>query len=313
MDRPRAGGEPAAIASPFMLAAFSATQPQGFALKGFVPRDIQAACVRALPETTGFITGETLGAAPVIQYWDLASAASFQSLQPSQAFAGHSDVVFALADVPGPAPTFVSGGKDGCVFLWDMRRGRERVAAFGESPAGGGPPRATAAHITCLHVAEHLLLTGSTDRTVRLWDLRMAGAGASSGVPSLSVVPTQQVVLKLAVLPGTRTAAVSAMPNLHTLDFTDAAAPSECAQPAFGRPAALRVSLRGARRAASAPRRKAAPTPPPPPPPAELTLLETPWEDGRPPSAYHDIKWNAQGSALFAVGKNCTLDVYARV
>ncbi|KAL4424471.1 hypothetical protein ABPG77_006409, partial [Micractinium sp. CCAP 211/92] len=60
------------------LAGYTSGQPNGFAPKGMLQRDdmVAVAAVRALPETTGFVTGETIlvDRAPVavVRYWDMA-------------------------------------------------------------------------------------------------------------------------------------------------------------------------------------------------------------------------------------------------
>jgi hypothetical protein len=65
------------------LAAFMSGQQQGFGPKGTNSREdmVAVASVRALPETNGFLTGETVVVdnqpKPVVRFWDLACELRF--------------------------------------------------------------------------------------------------------------------------------------------------------------------------------------------------------------------------------------------
>jgi hypothetical protein len=116
-------------------------EPAGFAPLGAVVRaEAHAVALRALPESSGFVTGEALPRpggrgppVPVVQFWDAGAAGgSFAGLHPAQAFTGHKEPVTCLAPLPGGG-LFVSGAKDGCIFVWDLRQAR-RDAALGDAP-----------------------------------------------------------------------------------------------------------------------------------------------------------------------------------
>eukprot|EP00887_Chlorella_sp_A99_P005312 scaffold1.g5312.t1 len=288
---------------PLFLAAYTSSQarahclrilhgPNGFAPKGFLSRPESAAiaCVRALPDTNGFLTGETVNLgggqqSSDILFFDLAASTSFQSLQPSSVFRGHTDIVTSLARVPGEPSLFASGGKEGRISLWDLRT-PNAVAGFGvPQPDGGALAHGTAAvpsMVTSLDACGHLLFSSSVEKTVKIWDIRRApGKGAPaagsagrlwralrcSGVAAASrsracAPPALALSAAKVAANGTqRVAAVSAMSGLFTLDFASESAPV-------------------------------------------LTRVEPQWPGGRTPATYHDVKWNEGASVLYAAGKD---------
>ena len=115
---------------------------------------------------------------PAVRLVDLRSGASTHSL------AGHSGAVLSVAWSPRQENILASGGSDGTVRLWDIRRSagglgvldlEDSVGILGESGPGGGRPRHKGkAHVgACNGVAwtddgEHLVTTGHDER-IRLW------------------------------------------------------------------------------------------------------------------------------------------------
>ncbi|EFN58996.1 hypothetical protein CHLNCDRAFT_137639 [Chlorella variabilis] len=206
------------------LGGFTSGQPNGFAAKGFVAKDdmMAVATVRALPESTGFLTGETVfldrAQAPLIRYWDVAAAASFQSLQPTQTFKGHAQIATALRGVAGDANMFVSGDKGGAMLLWDLRS-PTHVGTFG-APDPAGHSMAHNLMVTSIESAGPLVISGSTDKSVALWDIRTLGQP-----PLAKVGADNMTVLKLALNAGRKTVVVSAVHTLRLLDITNPTAP----------------------------------------------------------------------------------------
>ncbi|KAL4437101.1 hypothetical protein ABPG75_004240 [Micractinium tetrahymenae] len=203
------------------LAGYTSGQPNGFGPKGLLQRDdmVAVAAVRALPESTGFLTGETIlvdrAPAAVVRYWDMAAAPSFTALQPTQTFRGGQGALpTALRGVAGEAALFVSGDKEGGMLLWDLRS-PANVGAFG---AAGS--KAHAAMITSIESGPGgLIVSGSTEKSVALWDVRQLAQ------PLSRVTADNMTVLKLALNPALNIVAVSAVNGLRLLDITNRAAP----------------------------------------------------------------------------------------
>lgn len=203
------------------LAGYTSGQPNGFGPKGMLQRDdmVAVAAVRALPETTGFVTGETIlvDRAPVsvVRYWDMAAAPSFTALQPAQTFRGGQGALpTALRGLAGEASLFVSGDKEGGMLLWDLRS-PTNVGAFG---AAGS--KAHASMITSIESGPGgLVISGSTEKAVALWDVRQLGQ------PLSRVASPDMTVLKLALNPALNTVAISAVSGLRLVDITNRANP----------------------------------------------------------------------------------------
>ncbi|MCJ1243868.1 hypothetical protein MMC30_001065 [Trapelia coarctata] len=124
---------------------------------------------------------------PAVRLVDLRSGASTHSL------AGHSGAVLSVAWSPKQENILASGGSDGTVRLWDIRRSagglgvldlEDSVGILGEPGSGiGGRPRHRGkAHVgACNGVAwtddGYFLVTTGHDERIRLWN---AAAGANA-------------------------------------------------------------------------------------------------------------------------------------
>jgi histone-binding protein RBBP4 len=95
---------------------------------------------------------------------------------PRGIFKGHTDTVEDVQFRPSSMNEFCSVGDDSCLFLWDARSGHEPII------------KVEKAHNSDLHCVdwnahdENLLLTGSADASVRLFDHRKISA-SGQGVP----------------------------------------------------------------------------------------------------------------------------------
>jgi WD40 repeat protein len=239
-------------------------------------RNVAAAAVRCLPGTTGFLTAESMAVGDgtlrhVVQYWDTGSFASNHASSlpsPLTSFMGHPDPVTALDVLSERGPgAFASGGKRGRVLLWDLRTAAS-VASVGNLEAKDGfvTPPAAGSIITTLASADNLLLVGSADRALRVFDLRRLAQGtADAAAPLATLQMNNEVVVRATVAPGALAAVVSCIPNLFAVD--------------------LAVDM---------------PT---------LTQLDVQWPEGRSSPGYLDMRWNAEGTLLFAGGQSNTLDI----
>lgn len=110
---------------------------------------------------------------------------------PIQKYAAHGYPVLDIA-VAQDNQTFASVGGDRSVFLWDVQNAQGTVRRFGSNTNQGHTSR-----ITCVAFAgdgDSVLVSGSDDRTVRLWDVKSRDAKpllvleeAKDGVSSLLV------------------------------------------------------------------------------------------------------------------------------
>eukprot|EP00037_Helgoeca_nana_P012355 m.112046 g.112046 ORF g.112046 m.112046 type:complete len:493 (-) comp21398_c0_seq1:50-1528(-) len=113
---------------------------------------------------------------------------------------GHSRAVKSVATAPGSEHVFVSGGRDGAVRLWDIRIAR-RVSKCGKSNrwapvndiacAHGTPNSYSCNSVTAVAYVgcDHLVASGGSDGTVKLWDMRRAGLGLRPPTPVVTVQP----------------------------------------------------------------------------------------------------------------------------
>lgn len=100
--------------------------------------------------------------------WDInAATKTDRTLQPLATFTGHTDVVEDVAWHCHNDNLFGSCGDDKHVFVWDTRKPGNN--------ASHSIPNAHTKEVNCLAFnpfSEYLLVTGSADNTVALWDIR---------------------------------------------------------------------------------------------------------------------------------------------
>jgi len=103
----------------------------------------------------------------LILVWDVNAPCSDKgAVQAAAQFRGHEGPVTDVAWCVHSPSVFGSVGDDGMLLLWDEKAGGAPT---------NKPARSHAAEINCLAFSphrEHLLLTGSADKTVKLWDTR---------------------------------------------------------------------------------------------------------------------------------------------
>ncbi|KZV58799.1 hypothetical protein F511_18636 [Dorcoceras hygrometricum] len=92
-------------------------------------------------------------------------------IQPRGIFQGHEDTVEDVQFNPSSSQEFCSVGDDSCLILWDARSGSSPIA------------KVEKAHSSDLHCVDwnpndlNLILTGSADNTVRMYDRRSLTSG----------------------------------------------------------------------------------------------------------------------------------------
>jgi len=113
----------------------------------------------------------------LVCYWDVqAATAHHKTVDPLHVFQAHSDVIEDVAFHCHQAHVFGSVGDDCMLNLWDLRAGDMR----------GKPMMQVKAHVkevNCLAFSpfhETVLVTGSADKTVGLWDMRNLSERAHS-------------------------------------------------------------------------------------------------------------------------------------
>jgi len=103
----------------------------------------------------------------LICLWDINTASKTnKALKPLRKFTGHSEVVEDVAWHQHHKHMFASCGDDKMVMLWDTRAKENKASQTWQAHKG---------EVHCLSFnpfSEYLLITGSADKTVGLWDLR---------------------------------------------------------------------------------------------------------------------------------------------
>ncbi|KAI8467135.1 MAG: quinon protein alcohol dehydrogenase-like superfamily [Monoraphidium minutum] len=186
------------------------------------------ACLRCLPGSNTFVTGESLKGAPgqpsageVVCMYDLGSALQAGvNAQPLRTWREHQDLVSCVSPVPGQPHIFVSGSRDQCIKLWDTRM--EHSAGALVAAAAGGSAAAHNHMVTCIDAAasEPLLVSSSLEGVVSAWDLRRMG-GQPVTQPVMSVQVDGNAVLKVALSdsPYQRLAAIATTLGVYALDL----------------------------------------------------------------------------------------------
>lgn len=176
-------------------------------------------CVKALPQDSGdtFVTGESSkqdGKHSVMLYD--ASATTLEKLRPVAVYEEHTDLITCLASYPNGDGIFFSGSRDCSVKIWDKRLA-ESVGSFGAAQPGG-KSRAHEMMITCLDSYDNMLLSGSLDKLVCAWDLRMLAPPAMAQ-PLRRIAVDTSAILKVAGCPGTPYVVASTLEGLHLVDL----------------------------------------------------------------------------------------------
>jgi mitogen-activated protein kinase organizer 1 len=120
-----------------------------------------------------------------------AKSTSTTTTTPIQKYASHGYPVLSIA-VTRSNQQFASSGGDRAVFLWDVSNAEGTTRRFGSNTS-----QAHTSRITCVQFAgadDSVLVSGSDDRSVRLWDVKsrdakpvMVWEDAKDGVSCLSV------------------------------------------------------------------------------------------------------------------------------
>eukprot|EP01116_Phalansterium_solitarium_P006599 TRINITY_DN18925_c0_g1_i1.p1 TRINITY_DN18925_c0_g1~~TRINITY_DN18925_c0_g1_i1.p1 ORF type:complete len:615 (-),score=130.08 TRINITY_DN18925_c0_g1_i1:233-2002(-) len=182
-------------------------------------------CVKALVQDQGnnFVTGESSKNPSEpggrVRFYDASSVASFDKLQPLTTYEEHTDIVTTLTHCPNHDGRFFSGSRDCTVKLWDRRQAKS-VGTFGYQQPGLN--MRMAAHdsmITCLSAFDTLLVSGSLDKSVVVWDIRNMDA-TSFTTPLIKFAVDDTAILKVAIGPDSNHCAVSTLNGLHLIDFS---------------------------------------------------------------------------------------------
>lgn len=176
-------------------------------------------CVKALTQDAGdtFVMGESSKAdgKHSVMLYD-ASSSSLDKLRPLSVWDEHADLITSLASYPNGDGIFFSGSRDCTVKAWD-RRQPQSIGTFGAVNAAG-KPRTHEMMITCLDAYDHMLLSGSLDKLVCAWDLRML-SGPGMAQPLRRIAVDTSAILKVAGCASTPFLAASTLEGLHLVDL----------------------------------------------------------------------------------------------
>ena len=93
-------------------------------------------------------------------------------LQATRKFTGHTDVVEDVAWHRHHRDIFASCGDDRLIALWDVREGHSGQPTLRIAPTAPGAHKEDVMSLSFNPYQEFLLLSGSVDKTVKLWDTR---------------------------------------------------------------------------------------------------------------------------------------------
>lgn len=181
------------------------------------------ACLRCLPQTNLFVTGESLRTNPseAVCLYDLGAALSAGvNAQPLHEWREHTDLISCISAMPINPNLFLTGSRDMTIRLWDARARDRSVGLLGQHQQPEGPPAAHTQMVSCIDAssAEPLVVSSALDGFVAAWDLRRIGGVAG---PVLNVQVDGQAVLKVALAdsPYPRLAAVATTWGVYALDI----------------------------------------------------------------------------------------------
>lgn len=185
-------------------------------------------CVKALPGTSVFVTGESSTTGEAVCCYESGASQDFRSLMPVRRYVEHTDIITSLTCSAEPVfnGLFFSGSRDCSIRIWDRRQKQ----CVGQMLGVGGTP-AHSKMITCLDANAGLIVSAGLDKLVKVWDVRRAAAG-----PLRSIAVDDNAILKVAVAAGGSAAAVSTLRRLYLVDLVgDAVAPVEAFEQRHGR------------------------------------------------------------------------------
>lgn len=176
-------------------------------------------CVKALTQDAGdlFVTGESSkqdGKHSVMLYD--ATSTPLEKLRPLAALEEHTDLITCLASYPNGDGIFFSGSRDCSIRMWDKRLS-ESVGAFGAPQPAGKSPKAHDMMVTCLDSYDNMLLSGSLDKFVCAWDLRMLAHNMDKPLRRIAV--DTSAILKVSGCSGTPYVVASTLEGMHLVDL----------------------------------------------------------------------------------------------
>eukprot|EP00667_Euglena_gracilis_P006325 EG_transcript_6378 len=162
-----------------------------------------------------FVTGETMKDSAneftrsVVCCYDLHGAigGAFETLKPVMVFAEHQDIITCMAAVPRLEHTFLSGGRDCRVLLWDVRMPKSVGMLLGHEGT-----------VTSVSAFDNLVVTGGLDKKVMSFDIRLLTAPSHQIRPMNTMVLDESAVLKVS-LGSSAEAAASTLLGLYQINL----------------------------------------------------------------------------------------------
>jgi WD40 repeat protein len=174
------------------------------------------------------------GTDQTVVVWDMVTATPVRTFA-----AAHTDEVTAVAAAfvgrDSPKPMVVSGGKDARIVVWDLRSGARLATLDGHTETVTALAIHQSSGIDCVAArAPPLLLSGSTDKSVIIWDLTsflmVRKFDGRDSITSLTLhVPNEAALHRLVALAAANTAASVDPPSVDSGELATAADPADVA------------------------------------------------------------------------------------